>query len=85
MIYNDPNLFTTPQPSSDFLLPDQRFCTNKNAHHNGWLAQLYDFLPEHLHGMVRDYSEFEVEVSNACPRPLSQLSFVVSRSFKSHA
>ena len=83
-MYNDLNLFTTPQPLSTFLLPEQRFCTNKNVHCNSQLAQLYGFLLEHLHGMVRDYSEFEAEVSSACSHTLVGLSFAVLCSFKSH-
>lgn len=72
-IYNNPNLFTLPRPSSECLLPERRFCTSKTARQNGWLAQLYDFLPEHLHSMVRDYSEFEAEFRAAAKAMRSAL------------
>jgi len=68
-IYNDPNLFMTPRPPSDCLAPERRFSRNKTARRDGWLAQLYAFLPEHLHGMVRNHSAFGTEVSNACGYP----------------
>lgn len=61
-VYNDPNLFVLPRPSSECLLPERRFCTDLRAQHDGWLAQLYDFLPENLHLMVRNYSDFDKEV-----------------------
>jgi hypothetical protein len=61
-ICNDPNLLISPRPVSDWLLPERRFGTDLTARRNGWLAQLYDFLPEDLHSMVREYSEFDREV-----------------------
>ena len=61
-IYNDPNLFVLPRPDSKCLLPKERFCTNSRARRDGWLAQLYDFLPENLHSMVRGHSDFDIEV-----------------------
>jgi regulator of replication initiation timing len=61
-IYNDPNLFVSPRPDSKSLLPEIRFCTDVTASRNGWLAQLYDFLPENLHPMVRGHSNFDIEV-----------------------
>lgn len=61
-IYNDPNLFVSPRPESKCLLPEKRFCTNLAARRDGWLAQLYDFLPENLHSMVRGHSNFDIEV-----------------------
>ena len=61
-IYNDPNLFVTPRPESKCLLPENRFCTNVTARRDGWLAQLYDFLPETLHSMVRGHTNFDIEV-----------------------
>ena len=73
-IYNDPNLFISPRPPSEWLLPERRFGTDLTARRNGWLAQLYDFLPEDLHSMVREYSEFDTEVRSVlvlvffCPK-----------------
>jgi regulator of replication initiation timing len=61
-IYNDPNLFVSPRPESKCLLPEERFCTDPTARRDGWLAQLYDFLPENLHSMVRGHSSFDIEV-----------------------
>jgi regulator of replication initiation timing len=61
-IYNDPNLFVSQRPESKCLLPEERFCTNLTARRDGWLAQLYDFLPESLHSMVRGHSNFDIEV-----------------------
>lgn len=60
-IYIDPNLFVLPRPESKCLLPEERFCTNLTARRDGWLAQLYDFLPENLHSMVRGHSNFDIE------------------------
>jgi hypothetical protein len=61
-IYNDPNLFTLPCPSSEALEPTKRFSTTKVARRDGWLAELYDFLPQRLHPMVRGHSGFDTEV-----------------------
>jgi len=61
-IYNDPNLFVLQWPDSKYLLPEERFCTNLTARRDGWLAQLYDFLPENLHSMVNGHSSFDIEV-----------------------
>jgi hypothetical protein len=73
-IYNDPNLFVLPRPDSKCLLPEERFCTNLTARRDGWLAQLYGFLPENLHSMVRGHSNFDVEV---CERTQSSFLFVI--------
>jgi hypothetical protein len=62
-IFSDPNLFTSPCPPTGYLDPQLRFGTNQAAHRNGWLAQLYDFLPAHLHPMVCEHSDFETTVS----------------------
>jgi regulator of replication initiation timing len=61
-IYNDPNLFVSLRPESNCLLPEKRFGTNLTARRDGWLAQLYDFLPENLHSMVRGHTNFDIEV-----------------------
>jgi hypothetical protein len=62
-MYNDLNLFFGPKPSSEWLLPKKRFCTNDlMAQREGWLAELYDFLPVELYPLVHQSSEFDAEV-----------------------
>jgi hypothetical protein len=61
-MYNDPNLFFSPKPSSEWLLPEKWFCTNHlMAQREWWLAELYDFLPVKLHPLVHQSSEFDAE------------------------
>ena len=59
-MYNDPNLFFGPKPSSEWLLSEKWFCTNDlMAQREGWLAELYEFLPVELHPLVCQSSEFD--------------------------
>lgn len=77
-MYNDPNLFLSPRPSPDCLEYEVRFCTTLEARRNAWVAQLYVFVPEDYHSLIK-HSLFDKTVCHI--RPFSLWSNIWIYSF----
>ena len=76
-VSGDPEFFSQPRPSLEFLKPELRFQSGRAANLKGLLASLYASLPKTLHGLVSQHSEFALLVSS-CTSYRLQLAFTIN-------
>lgn len=76
-VSGDPDFFSQPRPSLEFLKPELHFQSGRAANLKGLLASFYLSLPKTLHGLVSQHSEFALLVSS-CTSYQLQLVFAIN-------